>query len=235
MGIKAKPTLSYNQPCNMHTHNTPTIKTIIADDHRLFAEGIEQILNSTPGFEIVATAGNGKMLLQTLNTLTPDLILLDVQMPLMDGLATAAAIKKRLPFVKIVLLSMADDLPFKTFEQQDHVDGFINKNVSATQLKETLQCIVAGAKIFLHPEPPAQPGEIVLPVETEFLRLYKLTKTEVEIIQLIAIGDSTKMIAAKRKLSYLTVESHRKNILRKLRVKNMAEVAAFAVKHNLVI
>ncbi len=218
----------------MPASESSIIKIMIADDHGLFAEGLEQILNNTPGFEIIARVDNGKLLMQTLNRLTPDLILLDIHMPLMDGLETATAIKKRLPDIKIIFISMTYDTSYKTFLHKYDIDGFVSKTVNFSLLKEAIQNVIAGHKIVVPPLHSTEPDEAQLSSESEHMRAFKLTRTEIEIIQLITHGDSTKMIAAKRNLSYLTVETHRKNIFRKLHVKNMAEVAAFAAKHNLI-
>ena len=217
----------------MQTLQPITIKIIIADDHQLFADGVEHIINNTPGFEVIANVSNGKLLMQVLNRVLPDIILLDISMPFMDGLETALQIKKKQPSIKIIFISMHYDAGIKNFIQANNISGFVIKNISANQLKDTLRKVAAGEKVFIQP-PQAQPAETSLPLPgNEFINQYKLTKTEIAIIKLIAAGDNTKTIANKRSLSYLTVESHRKNILRKLNAKNMAEVVAFAVKYGL--
>lgn len=216
----------------MQTSITKPVNVIIADDHKLFADGVEQIISAMPGYEVVATVNNGKLLMQMLNRLSPDIILLDINMPLLDGLDSAALIKKKQPAIKLVFISMHYDAAIKTFIQKNDINGFVNKNISAKELKDTLYKIIQGEKVFITGQAEPQPK---LPEPgMEMLSQHKLTKTEVAIIKMIAGGDSTKAIADKRQLSYLTVESHRKNILRKLKAKNMAEVIAFAAKHGLV-
>lgn len=217
----------------MDNTQKPLVKVIIADDHGLFADGVEQIINSTPGFEVIANVNNGKLLMQTLNRLLPDIILLDISMPFMDGLETAKLIKQKQPSIKIVFISMHYDSGIKTFIQKNNISGFVIKNISARELKEALGKVIAGDKVFIFPPQLQQPKTPAPIPGSEFINQYKLTKTEVAIIKLIAGGDNTKAIADKRNLSYLTVESHRKNILRKLQAKNMAEVVAFAVKYGL--
>lgn len=210
------------------------VKVIVADDHKLFADGVEQIINSTPGFEVIANVNNGKLLMQTLNRLSPDIILLDINMPFLNGLDTAILIKKNKPAVKVVFISMHYDTSIKTFINKNNINGFVNKNISAKELKDILLKVSAGEKVFIA-SLPGQLQETTAETApgTEFISQHKLTKTEVSIIKQIAEGDTTKGIADKRGLSYLTVESHRKNILRKLKAKNMTEVIAFAVKYGL--
>lgn len=214
---------------------TKTIKVIVADDHKLFADGVEQIINNTPGFEVIANVNNGKLLMQTLNRLSPDVVLLDINMPFLNGLDTAVLIKKNKPAVKVVFISMHYDTSIKSFINKNSIDGFVNKNISARELKDTLYKVVSGEKVFITSLPQQQLQEAAEEQPgTEFISQHKLTKTEVSIIKQIAEGDTTKGIADKRGLSYLTVESHRKNILRKLKAKNMTEVIAFAARYGLV-
>lgn len=207
--------------------NNSTKKIIIADDHSLFADGLEQIINNTNGFEVIAKLENGKLLMQTLNQLQPDIILLDINMPFMSGLESAVQIRKKFSNIKIVFISMHYDVRYKTFIRDHGIEGFIIKNIGASGLRDALQKIIGGEQVFLPPS-ETQFLPAMLP-ETGFMKLYKLTKTEIEIIELMAGGDSTKMIADKRKLSNLTVETHRKNIFRKLNARNLADVVSFAV------
>jgi DNA-binding NarL/FixJ family response regulator len=216
----------------METNPKPLVKIIIADDHRLFADGVEQIIRNMAGYEVIANVDNGKLLLQVLNRLQPDIILLDISMPFMDGLETALQIKKKKPEIKILFISMHYDSGIKSFIQLNDISGFVIKNISAQELKDAIHKVTEGGKVFIPPQ-QAQLPEASLPPGSEFINQYKLTKTEISIIKLIVAGDNTKTIADKRSLSYLTVESHRKNILRKLKAKNMAEVVAFAVKYGL--
>lgn len=216
----------------MQTNITKPVSVIIADDHKLFADGVEQIVSAMPGYEVIASVNNGKLLMQLLNRLLPDIILLDINMPFLDGLESALLIKKKQPGIKLVFISMHYDAAIKVFIQKNDINGFVNKNISAKELKDSLHKIMLGEKVFITGQATPQPN--ITQPGMDLLNQHKLTKTEVAIIKMIAGGDSTKAIADKRNLSYLTVESHRKNILRKLNAKNMAEVIAFAAKHGLV-
>ena len=211
--------------------NTKTTKVFIADDHTLFADGLEQIVDNTPGFKVVAKVNNGKILMQAFNKIIPDLILLDINMPFLDGLQTALEIKRKYHDVKIIFISMHYDSRYKVFIKENDIDGFLIKNVGANELREALKKAVLGIKVFTPPAAIQQPA-FKLP-ETGFMKMYQLTKTEIGIIQLIAEGESSKMIADKMNIQISTVETHRKNIFRKLNAKNMADVVAFAVTQGI--
>jgi len=205
---------------------------IIADDTVLFAEGVEQIINNMNNFCVAGKAGNGRALMQLLNRLQPDIVLVDIKMPLTDGLETSLFIKQNYPKIKVILMSLYFEPAYKTFIRKNNIDGFISKDIDAVELQDVLQAVHAGEKVFIYPQQVGPTVNAITP-DTEFMKLYKLTKTEIEIVKLIAQGESTKMIAHKRGLSKFTVEVHRKNIFRKLNAKNMADVVAFAVQHQL--
>lgn len=208
-----------------NTHNK--IKVILAEDHLLFADGVEQILGSVPGIEVIAKVSHGKLLMQTLNNQIPDLLLLDINMPFMDGLEAARLIKTRLPNIKIIFLSMYWDSKILAFVKEHNINGFIMKTVMAMDLKEAIQKVINGQTVFLLPE-HVHKGEMSYP-DDEFGKQFKLSPRETEIIKLIKEGNSTKQISELLFLSAHTVETHRKNIFRKLQVKNVAELIA-AVK-----
>ncbi len=217
----------------MATEEARIINIMIADDHDLFADGLELIL-SEPPFHVVGKAKNGKVLLQLVNNFVPDLILLDINMGIMNGIETAVLIKKRFQKIKTVFISMEYDASIKTMIKKNDIDGYLPKSISSLKLKEALQEISDGNKVFIFPEEPLN-NQIFPPHrDYKFFSQFKLTRTELEIIGLIAKGDSTKIIASKKKLSYLTIETHRKNIFRKINAKNMAEVVAFAYSHKLI-
>ncbi len=208
------------------------VKVIIADDHTLFTEGIEQILLSLSGFEVLAKVGNGKLLLQTLNRLTPDLILLDINMPLMDGIEAALLIKKQQPNIKIMLLSMYYDVKMIA-EVKGDIDGFVMKDITAPELKHAILDVMGGKQVFILPEILQQKSKVK--IADSYLDRYKLSVREIEIIGLIGQGKSNKEIALDLELSNYTIETHRKNIYRKLNLQGTAELIRFANEHGLGI
>ena len=209
-------------------------KVIIADDHSLFADGMEQILNGMPGFEVLAKITNGKLLLQALNTLAPDLILLDINMPFLNGIDAAMIIKAKKPEIKIVFLSMYYNLKIMALIKDNGFNGFIIKDTTAPLLKNVLLEIVEGKTSFLLPEQYLQNNCCTAHFQDDgFTNAFKLSAREIEIIHLIKDGRHTKQIADDLHLSNHTIETHRKNIYRKLNLQGVGELIFFATKNNL--
>lgn len=212
----------------------PDTKVIIADDHSLFADGMEQILNSMPGFEVLAKVTNGKLLLQTLNTLEPNLILLDINMPFLNGIDAALTIKAKMPEIKIVFLSMYFDLKIMALIKDNGFNGFIIKDTTAPLLKNVLLDVMQGKTSFLLPDQYLQNHQDSVHVKRDdFAHAFKLSAREIEIIKLIKKGVHTKQIADALSLSSYTIETHRKNIYRKLNLQGVGELISFATKNNL--
>ncbi|TKC65009.1 response regulator transcription factor [Pedobacter hiemivivus] len=206
-------------------------KIIIADDHLLLADGLEQILNSVPDFEVIAKVANGRLLMQALNTIVPDLILLDINMPYMNGLEAAKKIRQRMPDIKIVFLSMYFDAKLIAAAKEDGVKGFILKDIIAPLLKEKMIHIANGDTCF---DLPFQKTSTT-PAwqQDDFANKLKLSPREIEIIKLIKLGQGNKQISAQLSLSIYTIETHRKNIYRKLNLKGVGELIQFASEHNI--
>jgi len=206
------------------------ISIIIADDHQLFADGVDQILSADPAFEVMAKVDNGKLLLQMLNRLRPNLILLDINMPYLSGIDAAVSIRKNLPDVKIVFLSMYHDAKMIMQAKQNGVNGFLVKNTTAVELKQVIVRVMNGENVFIVPtqQPPTENNQ-----QDDFLKHFKLSPREIEIIRYIRQGKTTKEIAEAVYLSSLTVETHRKNIFRKLAISNIAQLLAFAAENGI--
>ncbi|WP_199121196.1 response regulator transcription factor [Pedobacter sp. ASV28] len=207
------------------------VKVIIADDHALFADGLEQIVGKLPNFEVLAKVNNGKLLIQRLNVLLPDLILMDLNMPYLNGLEAAEMIKKHRPGIKIIIISMYCDNRILDILKQKEIDAFIIKDSTAPILKQAILDVLEGKQVFISPS--SEKKAINKLFTDTFEDLFKLGAREIEIIKLIRDGKSTKQIAYDLELSIYTIETHRKNIYRKLGIQGTAELINFANKHNL--
>jgi DNA-binding NarL/FixJ family response regulator len=207
-------------------------KIIIVDDHCLFADGVEQIVNAMDGFKVIAKAENGKVLLQLLNKNIPNIILLDINMPLLNGVDAAYEIRKKYPEIKIVFLSMHVDSKIIETAKKNGIYGFINKGITAPNLQQAIINIANGNPTFILPEQNNH-NEIKV-TKKDFASLFKLSERELEIITLITTGKKNKEIAQELELSAYTTETHRKNIYRKLNVQSIAELMSFAIEHDIL-
>lgn len=205
-------------------------KIVLADDHQFLLEGIQAVLKGMPEVEIVATAQNGYELMDVVAQHKPALVVLDLNMPGYDGLQCLQKIKTDHTGIKVLVLTNYNQPELVEEVKKMQADGYLLKNSSAIQLKTAIKEIIDGKKHF-----PAANELKTVPDDSyffdDFLKKYQLTKREVEIIRMICREMSTKEIAASLFLSELTINTHRRNILRKLEVKNVAGLINFA-KHN---
>lgn len=208
-------------------------KVVLADDHQFLLEGIMMLLKDDPTIEIVATAINGIELMTTVAREKPALVILDLNMPGYDGLQCLEKIKKDFPGTRVLVLTNYGQPELVEEVRLRQADGYLIKNSTAAELREAVSCILEGKNFF----PEAHLLKTV-PDDSyffdEFLRKYQLTKREIEIIRLICREMSTREIASALFLSELTINTHRRNILRKLEVKNVAGLMNFAKQNQLL-
>jgi DNA-binding NarL/FixJ family response regulator len=208
-------------------------KIVLADDHAFLLEGISSILKGMPGVEIVSLAQNGFELMDAVAKERPDLVILDLNMPGYDGLQCLQKIKSGYPLVKVMVLTNYNQRELVEEVRKMQSDGYLIKNSTATELKDAIATILQGGSFY----PDAHELQMVREDSyffDDFLRKYQLTKREVEIIRLICQEYSTREIASRLFLSEFTVTTHRRNILRKLEVKNVAGLVNFAKQHQLL-
>lgn len=208
-------------------------RIILADDHQLFIEGVRSVLEEIPQVEIVATVNDGQELMNQVGILSPDLVILDLNMPRLDGLKCLQNIKRDSPRIKVMVLTNYSQPELIQEVRQLNADGFAVKNSSASELRAAVEKILKGEQFFAEEESQAILDENSYFFDA-FLKKSKLTRREVDIIRLVCKEYSSKQIAAELHLSEFTVNTHRKNIQRKLNVKNVAGLVSFAREHHLV-
>lgn len=206
---------------------------IIADDHVLFADGLEQLVHSLEGFRVTGKVTDGKMLMQKLNTVSTDIILMDINMPYLNGIEAAQKVLSLYPKIKIVFISMYYNLQLMNQAKETGATGYIMKDVTAVVLKEAIINAKNGIQTFLPPVAKDTLLNDMMKDQDPFVLHHKLSPREMDIIHLIKEGNSTKQVAALLELSVFTVETHRKNINRKLKVQSTAELVALMHKFNL--
>ena len=207
------------------------IRIMLADDHPLFIEGLSMMLRREPDFELCGIANNGREVLEMLPTTNPDLILLDINMPKMNGLETIKYIKQSYPSVKIVMLSgYFDDAIIKEAKLKG-ANGYLLKSSQQDELIQTIKMVYSGSAFSTpHHEEPA-PGEFL--VNDKFLAQFNLTKREREIIQHIKNGMTNQEMAQNLHLSVYTVETHRKNIMQKLKLNSPGALMKFIIENQI--
>ncbi len=210
------------------------IKIIIADDHRMVRKAWELLLSEKENLKVVGQASNGQELVQLLEKQKADIVLLDLDMPLMGGLEATEKIKNRFPWVKIIILTMQKDYAYIEKSFSLGASGFLTKNASEEELFKAVEKVAAGGR-YLSDEVGSIMSERLLLQETDKAGSVnkELTLREIEIIKLIKSGHTTGEIAETLFLSVKTVESHRRNIFKKLSVKNVAQLLS-TVKNRII-
>lgn len=204
------------------------MRVLIVDDHPLFRDGLATLLHAR-GMEIVGEANNGAEALEQARALLPDLILMDIHMPQMDGLEATRLIKLEMPATKIVILTVSDDDEnlFEAVKSGAH--GYLLKNMPSQQFFETLTGVANG-------DAPIQRGlaEKILNEFAERARAEELTDREKQVLSLVAEGATNRDIASRLNVSENTIKFHLKNILEKLHLRNRAQAAAYAIRAGLL-
>lgn len=206
------------------------VKIIIADDHTLFINGLQLLLKDEPWIEIVDVAQDGKELLDILRNTVADLILLDINMPVLNGLDTARYIKLSYSSVKLIMLSTYNEDHLIDKAKETGVNGYLLKNSSKEELLQTIHLVMNNQTSFPYLEPKK---ENLFDKEDGFLKQFNLTRRETEILQLLKNNFTNQQIAAELFLSIYTVETHRKNIMHKLGLKNPSSLMRFIVEKNI--
>lgn len=208
-------------------------RVVLADDHQLFIEGVKTVLKDLTSVNVVATVNNGADLMEYVRSADVDLVLLDLNMPKLDGLKCLQEIKKEKPEVKVLVLTNYNQPELIAEIKSLQADGFMVKNSTASALRSSVEKVLSGELLF-----EVTPQNSVLDEGSyffdDFLKKFKLTRREVDIIKLVCQEFSSKQIAAQLNLSEFTVSTHRKNIQKKLNIKNVAGLVAFAKEHQLV-
>lgn len=208
-------------------------KVIIVDDHTLFRNGLRILLNNMENYRVIAEASNGKQFLELLEKEMPDLVLLDINMPVMDGIEAATIAHDKYPDLKIITLSMYGEEDYYYKMVNAGVKGFVLKNSDIKEVKNALDVVFEGGSFFssellqnlinsLKSAPKSKE------VHTE------LSEREMEILILVCQGLSNQEIGDKLFISKRTVDKHRANILEKSESKNTAQLVVYAIKNKLV-
>jgi DNA-binding NarL/FixJ family response regulator len=206
------------------------LKLFIADDHQILIDGLIAFFDDLEGFKVIGSANDGVNLLQEIATKTPDIILLDLNMPKMDGIQTLKKLKANYPNIKVIILSNYHQSQLIKETKTLGANGYILKNGSKSDLLMAIESAQSG-KYFFPKE--NESANVNLVFTDEFMKKHHLTKREVEIIRLVCQEMSSKEIGDKLFISELTVTTHRRNILSKLELKNTPGLINFAKENGI--
>lgn len=206
----------------------PKIKIAIVDDHQLFRSGLRFILENEKDIEVLFEAPNGKQFLEYLKSLKPDVVLMDISMPEMDGIEATQKALEILPELHVLVLSMYSDIEYYNTMIDIGVKGFILKDIDNNELADAIRKVHRGGNYFSQ--------ELLLKLIKNKPEGEKidLTRREMEVLELICKGHSNQEISEELYISQRTVERHRSSLLFKTDSKNSISLVIYAIKNNLV-
>jgi len=212
------------------------IKILLADDHTIVRQGLARLLEDQTDLRVVGEATDGRMALEKATALEPDIVIMDIAMPLMNGIEAAKRIRKQLPEIKILILSMYSHEHYIHQLLETGISGYLLKDSSGRDIISAIKAAMKG-ETFLSPSISKKVVESYLsPRKSSSMeeRYKQLSNREREVFQLIAEGHSTKRIGEMLYVSVSTVKSHKGNIMEKLGISNPIRLVHFAIKLGLV-
>ena len=209
------------------------IKVIIADDHALIREGLKKLLELEPTIEVVALAVDGKSAIEMVDRHEPDIVLLDINMPNMNGMECLKVLKKDYKETKVIMLTIHEDAEYLIETVNMGAEGYVLKDADVSQLIDAINKVVNG-EIYIH---PSLSGVLVKEykrkeVTYNDLSKRRLTRRELEVLKLVAQGINNKEISETLFISEKTVKNHISSIFKKLNVNDRTQAALYAIKHN---
>ncbi|MEH0665849.1 response regulator transcription factor [Vibrio scophthalmi] len=206
------------------------IEVVIVDDHQVVLDGFIARLKQEPEIRVVGCASNGLEAIDVVKALNPDVVLMDVSMPLMNGIDATRLIKEEMPEVKVLMLTMHDNREYIMKVMQAGAVGYMLKEICATRMVQAIKTVYQGSTYFCESVTQTLFSQEVIPAAQ---KPNPLSRREEAVLKLVAQGNSSKKIAALLNISFRTVETHRQNIKHKLDLHSTAELAKYAVEHGL--
>jgi DNA-binding NarL/FixJ family response regulator len=201
-------------------------KILIADDHSMVRDGVKNLIRQNKEYTVIGEAANGRQAIEQFETLAPDLLILDISMPDLNGMEVAREVLHKNPLASIIILSMYDDEEYVSRCLEIGVKGYVVKNESGSELEYAIKSVLQGKNYFSR-----QAQDVIFKKYSHAVtkkkqreELIRLTPREIEIIRLIAEGLTSQQMADKLFISPRTVETHRANLMKKVGVKNAIEL-----------
>ncbi|MCG8636531.1 MAG: response regulator transcription factor [Desulfobacterales bacterium] len=211
------------------------VKVIIADDHAIIREGLKNLLE-TKGIKVLDIAQNGREAVEKAISLKPDIMMMDISMPDLNGVEATARIRQEVPHTRVIALSMHSSKSIIDKMFASGASGYILKDSAFDEIYDAIQGVIRGnfyltpsiARMYVNDQRPGHGNWDTLP------KFNKISKKEREILQLVAEGEKTRDIAEKLGVSIKTVETHRRNIMKKLNIFSVAGLTKFAIQEGII-
>lgn len=209
------------------------IEIMITDDHSLIREGLKSLLELDGDIRVIEQAVDGKDCLEKLETVHPDVLLLDINMPVMNGLEVLKNLKNRKNEVKVLVLTVHNEVEYLMKAVDIGINGYVLKDSESAVLKKAIFSIVAG-EMYIQPSLIPALNAKMIEKNEDSIKIENLTSREIEVLQLLAVGMFNKEIAESLNISERTVKNHISNIFKKLEVTDRTQAAVFSIKNGLV-
>ena len=209
------------------------INVMIADDHSMIREGLKQLLELEGDFKVIAEACDGVECLNKLETVTPDILLLDINMPNMNGLEVLQKMKEKRMKIKVLVLTIHSEVEYLLKAVDIGVNGYLLKDSESAELKKAILAVVNGDNYIQPSLIPVLNSEMI-DRDKDVMKIESLTRRELEVLKNLSIGMYNKEIAEKLDISERTVKNHISNIFKKIEVTDRTQAAVFAIRNNLI-
>lgn len=209
------------------------IKIMITDDHSMIREGLKNLLELDGNIEVIAEAVDGEDCLDKLLTVTPDVLLLDINMPKMNGLEVLKKLKERKSKVKVLVLTVHNETEYLMKAVEIGINGYVLKDSESAELKKAIYAINDGENYIQPSLIPSLNSKMIEKNEDE-IKIESLTKRELQVLKELAIGKFNRDIAKEMEISERTVKNHISSIFKKLDVTDRTQAAVFAIKNDLI-
>lgn len=209
------------------------VKIMITDDHSMIREGLKSLLELDGDIEVIAEAENGEECLQKLLSVKPDVLLLDINMPKMNGLEVLKSLKDAKFKVKVLVLTVHNETEYLMKAVEIGINGYVLKDSESAELKKAIFTIYDGENYIQPSLIPALNSKMIEKNEDE-IKLESLTRRELQVLKELAVGKFNRDIAKEMEISERTVKNHISSIFKKLDVTDRTQAAVFAIRNNLI-
>lgn len=209
------------------------INVMLVDDHNMIREGIKKLLEFNGDIKVIAECSNGQECIDQIDNFNIDIILLDINMPVMNGIETLYRLRKNKKDIKVLLLTVHNEVEYLVKATDIGVEGYILKDAGFEELRKAIITIYDGES-YIQPKLIPSLNNYLMKQDSDKDILASLTRREIEVLRLLAIGSFNKDIADELDISERTVKNHISSIFKKIDVSDRTQAAVFAIKNNLV-